>query len=146
MSIHCDEVAEYSPERSAAKNAEASITQSEEHNINNKSLTTNGTRNNYENNSFRSSTIEEQQKERSDIKLWIHIEESNNPMEDEQKLRDIVRLLLNHKGDSPTALVIKTNGKTVKGDLPFARISYCEQLHSELAELVGNDSITIETD
>ena len=109
-------------------------------------MTTNGTRSNDENNSFRSLEIQDQQKENSDIKLWIHIQESNNPVEDEQKLRDIVRLLLNHKGNSPTALVIKTNGKTVKGDLPFASISYCEQLHSELAELVGNDSITVETD
>ena len=76
--------------------------------------------------------------------MWIHIEEADDQTEDEQKLRDIVRLLLNHRGNSPTALVIKTNGKTVKGDLPFASVSYCEQLHSELAQLVGNESIKVE--
>ena len=79
------------------------------------------------------------------LKLWIQIEESNNPNEDEHKLREIVRLLLNHKGDSPAALLIRTNGKVIRGELPFANIKYCEQLHSELVAIVGDDGINVET-
>lgn len=144
LSIHCDEVVEYSPERSMPSNEISATSELQENTINNKSLHTNGVNKHPENSLSNTELLENPSPKSNDIKLWIHIEESDDPTEDEQKLRDIVRLLLNHRGNSPTALVIKTNGKTVKGDLPFASVSYCEQLHSELAQLVGNESIKVE--
>ena len=77
-------------------------------------------------------------------KLWIRLEESANPGQDEHLLREVVKVLLNYPGDSPVALKIKTNGKLVKVDLPVASISFCEDLRNDLAEMVGEAGIEIE--
>jgi len=144
LSIHCDEVTEYTLDDKVIKNIEK-----EDNPLNAKSTTNQKPMIN------RKTEISDAEKlpnsdsketsSKPSLKLWIQIEESNNPNEDEQKLREIVRLLLNHKGDSPAALLIRTNGKVIRGELPFANIKYCEQLHSELAAIVGHDSINVET-
>ena len=77
-------------------------------------------------------------------KLWIRMEESANPGQDEHLLREVVKVLLNYPGESPVALKIKTNGKLVKVDMPVASISFCEELRSDLAEIVGEAGIEIE--
>ena len=77
-------------------------------------------------------------------KLWIRLEESSNPGQDEHLLREVVKLLLNYPGDCPVALKIKTNGKLVRGDLPFASVGYCQQLHDDLTEMVGEAGIEME--
>ena len=77
-------------------------------------------------------------------KLWIRLEESSNPGQDEHLLREVVKLLLNYPGNCPVALKIKTNGKLVRGDLPFASVSYCQQLHDDLTEMVGESGIEME--
>ena len=56
----------------------------------------------------------------------------------------MVKLLLNYPGNCPVALKIKTNGKLVRGDLPFASVSYCQQLHDDLIEMVGESGIEME--
>ena len=40
-------------------------------------------------------------------RLWIRLEESSNPGQDEHLLREVVKVLLNYPGDSPVALKIK---------------------------------------
>ena len=78
--------------------------------------------------------------------MWIRLEESSNPGQDESLLREVVKLLLNYPGDCPVALKIKTNGKLVKVDLPVASVSYCEELRDELAQMVGESSVEMEGD
>ena len=77
-------------------------------------------------------------------KLWIQLEESSNPGQDEHLLREVVKMLLNYPGNCPVALKIKTNGKLVKVDLPVASVSYCQQLHDDLTEMVGESGIEME--
>ncbi len=79
-------------------------------------------------------------------KLWISLEESSNPGQDEHLLREVVKLLLNYPGDCPVALKIKTNGKLVKVDLPVAPVAYCQELHNDLTEMVGESGIEMEGD
>ena len=78
------------------------------------------------------------------MKLWIGLEESDHPGQDEHLLREVVRLLLNYPGDCPVALRIKTNGKMVRGELPFAAVRYCDELHRELASMVGEGKVEVE--
>ena len=76
--------------------------------------------------------------------MWIGLEESSNPGQDEHLLREVVKLLLNYPGDCPVALKIKTNGKLVKVDLPVAPVTYCQELHNDLTEMVGESGIEME--
>jgi DNA polymerase-3 subunit alpha len=78
-------------------------------------------------------------------RLWISLEESSHTGEDEHLLREVVRLLLNYRGDFPVALKIKTNGRLVRGELPpDYSIRYCPELHQELVAMVGEDGVEVE--
>ena len=65
------------------------------------------------------------------------LEESSNPGQDEHKLREVVKLLMNYPGEGSVGLRIRTEGKTVIGELPFISVKYCPELHSDLAQMVG---------
>ena len=79
-------------------------------------------------------------------KLWIRLEETSNPGQDENLLREVVKMLLNYPGDCPVALKINTNGRLVRVDLPLASVSYCQELHDDLTEMVGESGIEMEGD
>jgi DNA polymerase-3 subunit alpha len=76
-------------------------------------------------------------------KIWIRLEESNNPRQDEHMLRGVVKLLMNYPGEGTVGLRIKTEGKTVIGDLPFISVKYCQELHQELVAIVGDGGVEI---
>ena len=76
-------------------------------------------------------------------KLWIRLEESSNPGYDEHMLRAVVRLLKNYPGEGPVGLRIKTNGKTVIGELPGVSVEYCPELHHELVAMVGEGGVEV---
>ena len=77
----------------------------------------------------------------SPAKLWIRLEESSNPGHDEHMLREVIKLLLNYPGEGSVALRIKTDGKTVIGELPRVSVRYCQELHRELAAVVGEAGV-----
>ncbi|MBF8268200.1 MAG: polymerase subunit alpha, partial [Dehalococcoidia bacterium] len=77
-------------------------------------------------------------------KLWIRLEESSHPGEDEYLLREVVRLLLNYPGSWPVALKIKTDGKLVRGELSFLSVRYCQELHQGLVAMVGEGGVEVE--
>ena len=76
-------------------------------------------------------------------KLWIRLEESSNPGQDEHMLREVVKLLLNYPGEGQVALRIKTDGKTVIGELPRVSVRYCPELHRELVAVVGEGAVEV---
>ena len=78
-------------------------------------------------------------------RLWINLEESSHTGEDEHLLREVMRLLLNYRGDFPVALKIKTNGRLVRGELPLDySIRYCQELHQGLVAMLGEDGVEVE--
>ena len=77
-------------------------------------------------------------------KLWIRLEESSNPGRDEHMLREVVKLLMNYPGEGHVGLRIKTDGKTVIGDLPSVSVKYCQELHQELVTMVGEGAVEVE--
>ena len=77
-------------------------------------------------------------------KLWIRIEESSDPVQDEYLLRGVVKLLMNYPGDGPVALRIRSDGRTVIGELPFVSVSYCAELHDELEAMVGAGGVELD--
>jgi DNA polymerase-3 subunit alpha len=77
-------------------------------------------------------------------KLWVSLEESNDPGKDEHLLREVMKLLMNHPGTNPVFLRIKTDGKLVTGELPSVSIEYWENLHEELVDIVGESGVHLE--
>ena len=56
---------------------------------------------------------------------------------------EVVKLLLNYPGEGHVALRIKTDGKTVIGELPSVSIKYCPELHLELVAMVGEGAVDV---
>ena len=79
-------------------------------------------------------------------KLWIRLEESNDPVHDERLLRNLVKLLMNYPGQGAVGLRIVSDGRTVLGDLPDVPINYCPELREELEAMVGAGALELEGD
>ena len=75
--------------------------------------------------------------------VMVRLKESGHLTEDRGKLEDVVRLLLNYRGETPVTLEVATNGNVVKLDMPFAKVEPCDELKSKLSELVGADNVAI---
>ena len=75
--------------------------------------------------------------------VMVRLMESGHLTEDRGKLEDVVRLLLNYRGETPVTLEVATNGNVVKLDMPFAKVDPCGELKSKLTELVGADNVAI---
>ena len=73
--------------------------------------------------------------------LWIKLEETMNPGHDEHLIREVIKTLMNYPGKERVGLKIRSNGKTINGELPFVNVSYCINLHNDLADIVGYNSI-----
>ena len=73
----------------------------------------------------------------------VRLMESGHLTEDRGKLEDVVRLLLNYRGETPVTLEVATDGNVVKLDMPFAKVEPCDELKSKLSELVGADNVAI---
>ena len=75
--------------------------------------------------------------------VMVRLRESGQFVEDRGRLEDVVRLLLNYRGESPVILEVATNGNVVKLDIPFAKVEPCDELRSKLAELVGAENVAV---
>jgi DNA polymerase-3 subunit alpha len=75
--------------------------------------------------------------------LLIRVEETGRSTEDKHRLEDIVRVLLEFKGTSPVKLEVKTGGRVVTMDMPFATVDCCSELESRLADLVGPENVSM---
>jgi hypothetical protein len=62
--------------------------------------------------------------------------------EDKNRFEDIIRLLLNYKGDHPFILEVETGERIVTLEMPFA-IQPCDELVSNLSELIGSDNVVV---
>lgn len=80
----------------------------------------------------------------SEPELWIQLEESESPGHDEYTLREVLKTLMNYPGNNQVGLRIKSDGKMVIGTVPFANVAYCSSLHKELADIVGENGVTLE--
>ena len=72
----------------------------------------------------------------------VRVAETGSAAEDKYRFEDIIRLLLNYKGDHPFMLEIETGGRIVTLDMPFA-INPCDELTSNLRELIGSENVLV---
>ncbi len=78
-----------------------------------------------------------------DGSVRIRVEETGRSAEDRYRLEDVVRILLEFKGTSSVQLEVKTGGKLVKMDVPFATVDPCPELETRLSDLLGPENITL---
>jgi hypothetical protein len=73
----------------------------------------------------------------------IKVEETGRPAEDRYRLEDIVRLLLEYRGHSLVTLEVRTSGRVVRLDMPFATVDACPDLERRLSDLLGPDNVSM---
>jgi hypothetical protein len=74
--------------------------------------------------------------------LSIRVSETGVVAEDKNRFEDIIRLLLNYKGDHPFILEVETGERVVTLEMPFA-IQPCDELVSNLSEMIGSENVLI---
>lgn len=67
----------------------------------------------------------------------VRVEDTGKELEDRYRLEDLVKTLLEFRGDESVTLEVETAGRIVKLDMPFVTVRSCPELADRLAELVG---------
>ena len=67
----------------------------------------------------------------------VRIFESDKPENDESMFEEIKKLLLDYPGNDAVILEIATAGRIVVMEWPMVRNKICEELESQLRELLG---------
>ncbi len=75
--------------------------------------------------------------------VLIRVEETGRSAEDRYRLEDVVRVLLEFKGISSVTLEVKTSGRVVTMDMPFATVDPCPELETRLSDLLGAENISM---
>ena len=75
--------------------------------------------------------------------LSIRVSETGVVAEDKNRFEDIIRLLLNYKGNHPFILEVATaEQRVVTLEMPFS-IQPCDELVSNLSEMVGSENVQV---
>ncbi len=77
--------------------------------------------------------------------VFLGIAESDDPIEDAHRLREVIRLLLEYPGKDRVNLEIHTGGRRVVLELPVVSTGYCAELKGRLEELLGADSVLLQS-
>lgn len=72
--------------------------------------------------------------------LQLMLQETDDPQEDEYRLREAMKLLLEFPGRDPVLLEVKTNGKAVRLDASITA-NCCDDLRGRLEELLGEGTV-----
>jgi DNA polymerase-3 subunit alpha len=72
--------------------------------------------------------------------LQMTLQETEDPQEDEYKLREAMKLLLEYPGHDPVLLEVRTNGKTVRLDATITA-NCCPDLYGKLEALLGAGTV-----
>lgn len=75
------------------------------------------------------------------VGLIVRVVETDHPREDRYQLEDVVKTLLNFRGDEAVTLEIKIAEQTVKMEMPFVRVRSCPELTDRLTEMLGSENV-----
>ena len=70
--------------------------------------------------------------------------ETEQPQEDQHLLRTVLETLLDYPGTDAVDLLIWSEGKRWRLEMPIVTTGYCEELAARLDEILGHDAVTIE--
>ena len=75
----------------------------------------------------------------------LQIRESDDAIEDAHLLREVIQVLLEYPGKDRVHLEIYTGGRRVLMELPVVSTEYCSDLDQRLQELLGPDTVSVES-
>ena len=79
-------------------------------------------------------------------KLLINLTETDSPEEDAHLLRSVLQVLLDYPGTDGVDLLISSEGKRWRLEMPIITTEYCDDLAARLTEMLGrSDGITLES-
>ena len=70
--------------------------------------------------------------------IVISLRETDQPVEDEHRLKELLQLLLEFPGKDNFILSVETKKSTVAVDFPGMSIEYSPTLHGQVTDLLGN--------
>lgn len=70
--------------------------------------------------------------------IVISLRETDQPVEDEHRLKELLQLLLEYPGKDNFMLSVETKKSTVAVDFPGMSIEYSPTLHGQVTDLLGN--------
>ncbi len=76
-------------------------------------------------------------------RLGIRLQETEEPSQDEQRLRDLMSVLLEYRGEDLVNLEIATNGRVVRLETPLVSVDCCPELLGKLEAMVGQENVRI---
>ena len=86
-----------------------------------------------------------QRQERGPQKLLINLTETEHVEEDARLLKEVLQLLLEFPGSDGVDLVIASQGKRWRLEMPIITTSYCPELEERLNEMLGRqDAVTVQ--
>ena len=77
-------------------------------------------------------------------KLLVNLTETEQPQEDTHLLRTVMEALLDYPGTDGVDLLIWSEGKRWRLEMPIVTTGYCDDLAVRLDEILGHDAVTIE--
>ncbi|MBI2872984.1 MAG: DNA polymerase III subunit alpha [Chloroflexi bacterium] len=80
------------------------------------------------------------QKNGAPRKLLINLAETDRPEDDRYLLREVLQVLLEFPGRDGVDLVISSQGKRWRLEMPIITTSYCDELHRRLGEMLGSST------
>ncbi|GBD11153.1 DNA polymerase III subunit alpha [bacterium HR23] len=77
-------------------------------------------------------------------RVILRLQETDDADADEERLREALKLLLEHPGPDKVFLHVVSGGKVVRMELPSVTVGYSQALHSQLEERLGPHSVQVE--
>ena len=79
------------------------------------------------------------------MRLTVRLRETGEQADDNNRLQDVKRALLNFRGEDEVGLQIVYEGRVVHMDWPQVRVTVCDELATELEEaLSGQGEVIVE--
>ena len=81
--------------------------------------------------------------QRNGLRLTVRLRETGQQTDDNNRLQDVKRALLNFRGEHEVGLQIVYDGKVVNMDWPQVRVTVCDELATELEEALSGQGEVI---
>ncbi|MBI4305775.1 MAG: hypothetical protein HY678_05595, partial [Chloroflexi bacterium] len=75
--------------------------------------------------------------------IVVRIFESGKELDDRYRLEDLVKTLLEFRGDAPVVLEIAANGRLVRLDMQFVTVRTCPELTERLVQMLGAENVRV---
>lgn len=77
------------------------------------------------------------------VGITLRMVETGRDLEDRYRLEDLVKMLLEFRGEDAVTLEVETTGRVVRLDMPFVRVRSCSELTERLTAMLGETCVNV---